>query len=117
MITLHGIRAATVVSVLSILSASTIVGGYLLVHDKTISTLDQRLEEIERHITTKTVDRYHGSDARRDFAKVHKDMKQIKLDIRKLKVRELPKPSPVTCPNQTHLDTDLTDLLPKWISC
>jgi len=99
MITLHGIRAATVVSILSILSASTIVGGYLLVHDKTISTLDQRLEEIERHITTKTVDRYHGSDARKDFAKVHKEMEQIRSEIRKLKVRELPKPSPVTCPN------------------
>lgn len=99
MISFEGVKTATVVSVLSVLSAATIVGGYLLVHEKTISTIDQRLLEIERHITTKTADRYHGSDARRDFAQVHKEMEQIRSEIRKLEVRILPKACPITRPN------------------
>jgi hypothetical protein len=83
---------------------------------KTINTMEDRLVGIERHITTKTVDRYHGSDARRDFAQVNKEMETLRLEIRKLKMRKLPEPSPVTCPYQTNLCPNPPYINPDWIS-
>jgi hypothetical protein len=74
------IKSMLIIGVWSIICTASIVVILVVSHDRSTETIKDRLDFIELQLAVKTADRYHGSDARRDFGELRKQLDEIRND-------------------------------------
>jgi len=72
------IKALIIIGIWSLICTASIVVILVVTHDRSTESINNRLEKIELQLEQKTIDRYHGADARRDFSEVHRQLDEIR---------------------------------------
>jgi hypothetical protein len=74
------LKSLVIIGAWSIMCSAAIVIISLYSHERVTVEMARRLDAIERHINEKTLDRYHGTEAKRDFAEMKRQLDQIRKD-------------------------------------
>jgi hypothetical protein len=74
------LKALIIIGAWSILCTASIVVILITSHERSTMDIKNRLDEIESQLDERTLDRYHGSDAKRDFGELQKELEQIRKD-------------------------------------
>lgn len=74
------LKSFIIIAVWSIICSAAIVVISMYSHERVTAEMARRLDAIELHINQKTLDRYHGSDAKRDFADMQRKLDEIRKD-------------------------------------
>jgi len=74
------LKSLIIIGAWSILCTASIVVILITSHERSTMDIKNRLDEIESQLNERTLDRYHGSDAKRDFGELRQELDQIRKD-------------------------------------
>lgn len=87
--TKNGVKKSLIYIFTALISAALIWIGDGLENAKSdVKVLNTEIKTLQRRIDEKTVNRYKGSDARDDFARVNERLKDMELRLRSLEKKK-----------------------------